>query len=102
MTREEFNKVLAAGFTATAFGYAANETINIGVIGTGGRAQMLMRNIEPIKGARITAVCDVWDKNLAKGAQLAQPGAFQARDFRELLERRDIDAVVIVAPDHQH
>jgi predicted dehydrogenase len=101
-TRREFSKVLAAGFTATAFGYAQNDTINIGVIGTGGRAQVLMRNIEPIKGARITAVCDVWDENLEKGAQIAQPGAFKTKDFRRLLDRKDVDAVIIGTPDHQH
>jgi predicted dehydrogenase len=102
MTRQEFTRVLAAGFGATAVGYSANETINIGVIGSGGRAQLLMRNIEPMKGAWITAVCDVWDETLAKSAQIAQPGAFQTKDYRELLDRKDIDVVLSAAPDHQH
>ena len=60
--RRRFLKTVAAGYAATALGYPANETIGIGCIGTGGRSQMLMRNIEAIKGARITAVCDVWDE----------------------------------------
>lgn len=102
MTRHEFNKILAAGFTATAFGYPANETVHIGVIGVGGRARQLMRNLEPLKGVRIAGVCDVWADNLAQGAQLAHPGAFQTADFRALLARSDIDAVLIAAPDHQH
>jgi hypothetical protein len=72
--RRHFLKTVAAGYAATALGYPANETIGIGCIGTGGRSQMLMRNIEAIKGARITAVCDVWDDNLAKARQLAGTG----------------------------
>src|SRR5713101_3101792 len=41
--RRDFLKTLAAGYTARAMGYPANETIGVGVIGTGGRAQGLMK-----------------------------------------------------------
>jgi len=70
MTKRNFLKTLAAGYSAGALGYPSNETIQIGCIGTGGRAQMLMKNLESIPGARIAAVCDVWDDNLAKARQL--------------------------------
>ncbi len=102
LTKRDFLKTLAAGYTAGALGYPANETIRIGCIGTGGRAQMLMKNLESIQGARIAAVCDVWDDNLAKARQLAGAAAFATKDYRAVLDRKDIDAVLIGAPDHQH
>jgi predicted dehydrogenase len=100
--RRDFLKTLAAGYTATALGYAANETIGVGCIGTGGRAQVLMKNLEAVKGTRITAVCDVWDDNLAKAKQIAGPAAFATKHSAELLARKDVDAVLIGSPDHQH
>ena len=47
-------------------------------------------------------MCDVWDDNLAAGKQLADPQAFATKDYRALLERKDIDAVLIGTPNHQH
>jgi predicted dehydrogenase len=98
-------KTIAAvtgGFAATRLGYAANETIEVGIIGSGGRAQSLMRALAKIPGARMAAVCDVWDKHLADGKGLADPAAFTTKDYRQLLERNDIDAVLIGTPNHQH
>ena len=90
------------GYLGTSRGYAANETISVGCVGTGGRAQGLLRSLAKIPGARITAVCDVWDDNLAAGKQLADPQAFATKDYRALLDRKDIDAVLIGTPNHQH
>jgi predicted dehydrogenase len=94
--------LVLAGYTATARGFAANETIGVGCIGTGGRCQSLMRALKEIPGAKIVAVCDVWDQNLEAGRRLADEGAFATKDHRELLARKDVDAVIIGAPDHQH
>lgn len=101
-TRRQTARALA--WTAVSAGriLGANETLQIGCIGTGGRAQALMRNIERIANARISAVCDVWSENLEKAKQIAGPAAFATGDYRELLARRDVDAVLIGAPDHQH
>ncbi len=101
-SRRNFLEALAAGYTATALGYPANESIGIGCIGTGGRAQALMKNYESIKGVRITAVCDVWDENLEKARQLSGPAAFATKDFQKVLANKDVDVVQIAAPDHQH
>src|ERR1700692_2527907 len=100
--RRRFLQTLAAGYSATSFGYPANDTIGIGCIGTGGRAQMLMKNLEAIKGARIPVCCDVWDQNLAKARQLAGPSAFATKDYHTVLDRKDVDVILIGAPDHQH
>src|SRR6185369_1801757 len=87
--------LVVAGYTATARGYAANETLNVGCIGTGGRCRQLMRALAEVPGTRITAVCDVWDEHLDAGKQLAAPGAFTTKDHHELLARKDVDAVII-------
>ncbi len=100
--RRHMLQAITGGFMASALGYAANETIRVGVIGTGGRAQALMKALARIPGAAIAAVCDVWEDNLARGRELASRGAFAARDYRAVLDRQDIDAVLIATPNHQH
>ena len=90
------------GYLATSRGYAANETITVGCIGTGGRTQQLMRALAKIPGVRIAAVCDVWDTHLAAGKGLADPQALATKEYREILDRKDIDAVLIGTPNHQH
>jgi predicted dehydrogenase len=94
--------LLLAGFTETARGYFANETLNVGCIGTGGRCRQLMAALKEVPGTRITAVCDVWDQHLDAGNALAAEGAFATKHHEELLARNDVDAVIIGAPDHQH
>ncbi len=93
---------LTAGYTATSFGFAANDTINVGCIGTGGRCRALMQALVKVPGVRITAVCDVWDAALEAGRQLADPKAFATKEYHEVLTRQDVDAVLIGTPDHWH
>ncbi len=83
-------------------GRSANDTIHIGCIGTGDRCRALMKALAAIPGIRLGAVCDVWEHSREQGKKLADPRAFVTADYREVLERRDIDAVVIGTPDHWH
>lgn len=92
----------AGGYLATAKGYAQNETITLGAIGTGGRCRQLLEVVKQIPGVKLAAVCDVWDAHLEAGKALAEPGAFATKDYHELLAREDIDAVIIGSPDHWH
>lgn len=94
--------LITAGYAATAKGFAANETINVGCIGTGGRCRLLMDKAAKIPGVRLAGVCDIWDTHREMGQKLADPQAFVTKDYRELLARKDIDAVIIGAPDHWH
>jgi predicted dehydrogenase len=94
--------LLSGGFSATARGFAANETITIGCIGTGGRCRKLMETLGKIPGVRIVAVCDVWDRHLEMGRSLADAKALATKHHEQLLDRKDIDAVLIGAPDHWH
>ncbi len=91
-----------AGYTSTAKGFAANEMITVGCIGTGGRCRRLMQSLATIQGVKIAAVCDIWDFHLEEGRKLAQLGAFTTKDYRAVLDRKDIDAVLIGTPDHWH
>jgi len=94
--------VWAAGAVESALGFAANDTLNVACIGTGGRCRHLMKSLVKIPGVKIAAVCDVWDEHLKLGKELADPAAFSTKEFREVLDRKDIDAVLIGAPDHWH
>jgi predicted dehydrogenase len=80
----------------------ANDRVRIGVIGPGGRARGLMTLLAKIPGNEMTAVCDVYEPNLLRAAEIAGPNALKVNDYRRILDNRDIDAVVIGTPDHWH
>ena len=94
--------LMTACYSARALGYPANETVRVGCIGTGGRCRQLMSALKQIAGTKIVAVCDVWDTSLDRGRALAAPGAFATKDHRQLVDRADVDAVIIGTPDHWH
>lgn len=79
----------------------ANETINMGIIGAGGRGRGVMRDHIGL-GAKFIAVCDAYQPNLEAGMDIAGDGAKAFKDYRKLLEMKDIDAVLIGTPEHQH
>lgn len=81
---------------------AANDTIHVGLIGTGGRCRHLLRSLLTIPKVRITAMADVWDTALAETRKLVGDEPVAMRDYRALLDRRDVDAVIIATPDHWH
>ena len=94
--------LLYGAATESARGFAANDTLRVGCIGTGGRCRGLMKSLAAIPNVSITAVCDIWDTNLAEGKKLADPKAFATKQYEELLARKDVDAVLIGSPDHWH
>ena len=108
MTADRREFLTAAGLTAAALltessrGFAANDALQVGLIGVGGRCKHLLRSFPQLPNVKITAVCDVWDQNLAEGKKLADPQAFATRHHEELLARKDVDAVLIATPDHWH
>ncbi len=94
--------VTALGSLETARGYAANDSLSVACIGTGGRCQHLMTALAKVPGVKMTAVCDIWDVNLGNAKKLADPKAIASKQYRALLDRKDIDAVLIASPDHWH
>lgn len=83
----------------------ANDRINIGVIGVGGRGTSVMRWAMEIgkttRPAQIVAVCDTYQKRINRAKELSQ-AELATLDYREVLSRKDIDAVIIATPDHWH
>ncbi|QDT15843.1 Gfo/Idh/MocA family protein [Alienimonas californiensis] len=93
--------VHAAGRPARA-SQSANETIEVGVVGPGGRGRWLMERLRNLPGVRIVAVCDVWDEARAAGLKLADPRAAAFTDYRKMLAETKLDAALVATPDHQH
>lgn len=87
--------ILSAPLAARAAQTSPNDTIRIGVIGTGGRSRRLMKGLDSVPGARSAALADVWEGALAETVKMSPPGVMTTRDYRELLDRKDIDAVII-------
>ena len=89
---------------SSVFGEAApSSRITIGIIGTGSQGILNLKAFLNKPRAAITAVCDVDRKHreqARKMARLAEGSSYN--DFRELLARSDIDAVVVSTPDHWH
>ena len=81
----------------------ANDKINIGVIGVGGRGFYVAREFAKAgetENAQIVAVCDVYEKRKKAAAEAYKAQGYL--DYREVLNRDDIDAVVVATPDHWH
>jgi predicted dehydrogenase len=81
----------------------ANERIRVGVIGTGGRGQYLMKEIlRSSTEVEFPAVCDVYDARRNVAAKLIGDRPQKYGDYRQVLGRNDIDAVIVATPDHWH
>lgn len=87
---------------------SANDRIQLGIIGAGGRGSELMRQVAQVKTvpAAIVAVCDVYRPNRERAVEFATKTwgvtPRQTVDYRELLSWREVDAVLIAAPDFTH
>ena len=82
----------------------ANDRINIGVVGVGGRGSYVGRTFEKYGEAnnacQIVAVCDVYEKRKRESAEHFKCDGFL--DYRELLAKPGLDAVIVATPDHWH
>lgn len=78
-----------------------NETIRVGVIGTGDRGQGLMKILNRIDNIELTAICDTLPFRLEAAAMIA-PKAKKYKDYKALLAHKDLDAVIISTPLSTH
>lgn len=101
--RRQFLKASAA-LTAASYQriLGANGRIRIAGLGTGGRCTYLLGLAVKNPDAELVAVCDVYEPRRAAVKQKLAPAAQEYVDYREVLGRKDIDAVVIGSPDHWH
>ena len=102
---------IAMSFPFSGKCMGANDRINLGVIGLGstvkigGKGKMDLRGFAKIPGVNIVAICDCDEEILRKEQQDLQKKNINVKaykDFRELLEDKDIDAVAVVTPNHSH
>ncbi|MEO1618512.1 MAG: Gfo/Idh/MocA family oxidoreductase [Planctomycetota bacterium] len=103
--RRHFHAAVAgtAATLATASGAAASASnrVRLGVIGTANRGSQLIKAFLPHADCEIVALCDV-DSSALEKASAKVPGADTYGDFRNIIDRKDIDAVAIATPDHWH
>jgi|YelNatPaOPRAMG01_1025707.scaffolds.fasta_scaffold00043_7 predicted dehydrogenase len=118
ITRRQFAKRMAGAAAAVAaFGgvqaeavqkkkAGANERLGVALIGSGGRGRSLLDDFMRTGQVDIVAIADVDDEMLEKGlnkvesVQGKRPTGY--RDFRKILDRKDVDAVIVATPDHWH
>ena len=81
---------------------AANDHIQIALIGAGGQGQFDTKTALQVPGVKLLAVADCYDGRLEHSKELWGADLFTTRNYAEILERKDIDAVIIGTPDHWH
>ncbi len=82
--------------------HAANEVVNFAVIGTGGRGTYLIRHFNGLDGGRCVAVCDIVTEALEGAIEASKDNPEGYKDYREVLARDDVDAVVVTVPLYLH
>lgn len=93
-------------FLLSSLAVAPANRIRLGVIGSGGRGTLVMGVFQKDPDLTVAAICDVYEPNLENALSAAskkQPSAPKAvRDYRQLLDDKSIDAVLIATPEHWH
>ncbi|MDE3180779.1 MAG: Gfo/Idh/MocA family oxidoreductase [Acidobacteriota bacterium] len=110
VSRRDFLKNTAvAGAGLAAFGglaparvLGANDRVRMALIGCGERGSYDMSLFMKNPGVEFVALCDVYEPRRLRQQHVAGPGAQAYLDYHEVLDRKDIDAVLIGVPDHWH
>jgi myo-inositol 2-dehydrogenase/D-chiro-inositol 1-dehydrogenase len=105
-TRRSFVKTsIVASSAALLPAQSPNDTVRVAFIGVGNRGSYLLKNMLEVPGIKIVAICDIDPENLKKAVDAATaagntPDTYT--EFRKMLDRKDIDAVVIATPVDLH
>ena len=103
-TRRSFlkNSAVALAAAAPLAKAAPSDRVNMGFIGIGIRGNHLLRTFTQFPDVNPVAVCDLYDGYLETAREITNPKIATTRDYRAILDRKDIDAVTIATPDHWH
>lgn len=82
--------------------FSPNDHIQIALIGAGGMGVEDTKTALSIPGVKLVAVCDLYDGRLKEAKDRWGKDIFTTRQYKEILSRPDIDAVIIATPDHWH
>ena len=109
MNRRSFITKSALAGTATALAArsysqvaGANERVRVGIIGFGLVGRIHTRSFHALKESKVVAVSDCYRPRMDACVQLIGSDCAKIPDFRRMLERRDVDAVVVASGDHWH
>ena len=94
--------LFTAGGAMAAYAAPPSDQLALGVIGAGGRGTLVMTTFQKDTAVRVTAICDVYEPNLEKGASVAGTKPKLYRNYKDLLADREIQVVLIATPEHWH
>lgn len=81
----------------------ANDSVGVAFIGIGIRGEILVRSTQALgSAARILEVCDLYDGHFDRAKELLGASIRTGREYKRVLENKDVDAVVVAVPDHWH
>ena len=82
--------------------YAVNDQVNLALIGSGIQGIYDTTSALKVQGVKLVAACDLYVGRLDRAKELWGSDIAVTRDYREILNRRDVDAVIVAVPDHWH
>ncbi|MGB5497646.1 MAG: Gfo/Idh/MocA family oxidoreductase [Maribacter sp.] len=92
--------MLSRAYSNTNFSH--NDQINLGLIGSGIQGIYDTTAALKVDGVTLVAACDLYSGRLDRAKELWGNHIAVTKDYRELLDRKDIDAVIVATPDHWH
>ena len=101
-TRRHFLATAAGAGLLAAQNVSPNARVRIALIGAGGQGSGDAHNALNSGGVELVAVADVYDGRLERAREVWGGNLFTTRDYREVLARNDVDAVIVGTPDHWH
>jgi predicted dehydrogenase len=106
MNRRTFGQTAAAAWIGTALGarrvLGANDRVRVGFVGVGNRGDQVLDGFLAHADAEVVAICDIYQPYVDFAARKVGGQPRQFKDYRQLLDMKDLDAVVINTPDHWH